>query len=123
MQNFLQDDDYLTTRNIKTFKKSYKFTVLKNYLYENNIMFFYNDFIRKNDELILKNILQQNDIIFLRIKKKTLLNLLNKKEYIFLNNILCNNIIIIVSKKKNILFNFEQIESLMKIDGLFFIGS
>ena len=118
----------LNNRNYKTWKTTFKYTLFKNYLLKNNILFFYYDFIDNSieDQNKLKLILKENNLKMIKIKKNTTLNLFNDTEYTEFKNIFKNNVFIIVSlndkANEEIFLNKNLINSLINIKSIYFTG-
>jgi hypothetical protein len=120
--NFFKNITELTNRNHKTWKTLYKFTLLKNYLNENNILFFYYDFITIEDNYKLKLLLKSNNLSIIKLKKNTILNLLNDPLYNNFKNIFKNNTLIITSDNKEIFLNKSIMQTLNEIKNIHAVG-
>ena len=122
MNNFKNITE-LTNRNHKTWKTIYKYTLLKNSLNENNILFFYYDFINIEDNYKLKQLLKINNLSILKLKKNTSLNLLKDNEFFNFKNIFKNNTIIITSKNnKENLLNKTFMQKISEIKNVHYVG-
>ncbi len=115
----------INSKTLKLWKKSFKYNILKDTLFNKHALFFYYDFIKSIDESKLKIILKNNNLQMIKIKKNTILNLLENKEYTGLKNILNNNIICITSKINNPenFFKKDLINSLNNISSIFLIAA
>jgi hypothetical protein len=112
----------LNTRNYKTYKILYKHSLFKHYLLNNTVLFFYYDILNPENEIILKKIIQQYQLIILKIKKNSILNTFSKNTFLEFKNILTNNCLIITANNKNIFLQKNILKLLLEIKNIHCTG-
>lgn len=90
--------------NYKNYKLNYKYKSIINCLQNQNfILFFYKNTLKSTEEYKLKQILSNNDLSSIMIKKNILNTYLSKNNSDYLQNILNDNIVLIYNHKNQII--------------------
>lgn len=116
------NQDKITLRNYKSAKHSYKANVIKNYLNtQEYLLFFYYDFIPVETQQQLNNILIEQNLKILKIKKNSLTKFLKENNLNFIHNLMINNVFIIFNKNNQAL-NIKNVLKLNLIKNIHFLG-
>ena len=121
MVNQIKQNSLIVNRNFKTWKTLYKYFLFKKYLLQNNIIFFYYDFIEKDVFFQIKLILKANDLIMINLKKNSTINMFLDPKYSNLKNIFNNNTLMFTSNN-NLFLNKSLFNVLCNIKNIYCTG-
>lgn len=112
----------LTIKNFKTAKYNLDLNLIKKSLKKKYVLIYYYDFLSLEQQSQIKNILNENELELIKIKKNLLIMHLRKLKIKFLLNIIQNNTFIIINKNNNF-FDSKPYYKLNNIKNIYLMGA